>query len=71
MAFCYHFKLRMPLKYKAEKKVLKFKLVVPFKSRKLSFGRFGYSSLGEETKFIAKCLKLLRVHRKTSNYDTL
>jgi hypothetical protein len=68
MAFCYHFKFRIPHpKEIGGKKLLKFKLMVPFKSRRFTGGRFGYSSLGEDTKFFAKAMKFLR-HR---NYDTL
>ncbi len=68
MAFCYHFKLRIPHpKEIGKKKLLKFKLMVPFKSRRMSFGRFGYSTLEEDTKFIAKALKWLK-HR---DYNTL
>ena len=40
---------------------------VPFKSRRITGGRFGYSTLEEDTKFIAKVLKFL----KNRNYNTL
>ena len=66
MAFCYRFKLRIPHP-KEGNKLLKFKLMVPFKSRKISGGRFGYSTLEEDTKFLAKALKLFK-HR---TYQTL
>ena len=67
MAFCYRFKLRLPNYKESGKKLLNFKVVVPFKSRRLSCGRFGYSTLEEDTKFIAKALKFLK-HR---TYQTL
>ena len=68
MAFCYHFKVRIPhpKDFKVSKK-LNFKLTVPFKSRRFSGGRFGYSTLEEDTKFIARALKFLK-HR---SYSTL
>jgi len=68
MAFCYHFKLRIPhpKDFKSSKK-LNFKMKVPFKSRRITGGRFGYSTLEEDTKFIAKVLKFL----KNRNYNTL
>ena len=66
MAFCYRFKLRIPHP-KEGNKLLNFKLLVPFKSRKVSGGRFGYSTLEEDTKFLAKALKLFK-HR---TYQTL
>jgi len=66
MAFCYRFKFRFPTP-KEGKKLLSFKVCVPFKSRRFSGGRFGYSTLEEDTKLIAKALKFLR-YRK---YQTL
>ena len=66
MAFCYHFKIRVPHP-KEGNKLLKFKIVVPFKSRKMSNGRFGYSTLEEDTKFLAKVLRFCK-HR---TYQTL
>lgn len=67
MAFCYRFKLRIPQVSKCGQKLMNFKLVVPFKSRRFSGGKFGYSTLEEDTKFIAKALKFLK-HR---SYQTL
>ena len=66
MAFCYRFKLRIPHP-KEGNKILNFKLMVPFKSRKLSRGRFGYSTLEEDTKFLSKALQFFK-HR---TYQTL
>ena len=43
-SFCYRFKLRVPHP-KEGRKLLSFKLAVPFKSRRLSGGRFGYSAM--------------------------
>jgi len=64
MAFCYHFKLRIPhpkdFSTKLGSKKINFKMLVPFKSRRFSGGRFGYSTLEEDTKFIAKALKFLK-----------
>jgi len=59
MAFCYRFKFRFPHP-KEGKKVISFKLVVPFKSRKASGGKFGYSSLGGDHRLITKALKFFR-----------
>jgi hypothetical protein len=53
MAFCYRFKWRIPHP-KEGCKVITFKLVVPFKSRKASNGRFGYRDQCYETWFRPK-----------------
>ena len=59
MAFCYRFKWRIPHP-KEGNKVISFKLVVPFKSRKASNGRFGYSSLEGDHRLLAKALKFFK-----------
>jgi len=62
MAFCYRFKVRIS-DPKQCNKILNFKMIVPFKSRKISGGRFGYSTLEEEdTSLLAKALKVFK-HR--------
>ena len=66
MAFCYRFKWRFPHP-KEGNKVVTFKLVVPFKSRKVSNGRFGYSALEGDQKLLTKALKFFK-YRK---YDKL
>jgi hypothetical protein len=59
MAFCYRFKWRIPHP-KEGTKVVTFKLVVPFKSRKVSNGRFGYSSLEGDHRLLTKALKFFK-----------
>jgi hypothetical protein len=66
MAFCYRFKWRIPHP-KEGNKLISFKLVVPFKSRKASNGRFGYSSLEGEHRLLTKALKFF----KNRKYDKL
>jgi len=66
MAHCYHFKLRIPHP-KEGNKILNFKLMVPFKCRKLSGGRFGYSILEGDTKLLAKLLRIF----KNNKYESL
>lgn len=67
-SFCYRFKLRIP--YPREgKKLLSFKVMVPFKCRRLSGGRFGYSSMDSQgSRLLAKALNLIQ---RRGNYDTL
>ena len=66
MAFCYRFKVRIS-DPKEGNKILNFNLMVPFKSRKISCGRFGYSTLEENTTLLAKALKFF----KNTAYQTL
>ena len=66
MAFCYRFKVRIS-DPKQCNKILNFKMTVPFKSRRIFSGRFGYSTLEEDTSLLAKALKVFK-HR---TYQTL
>ena len=54
----------------AKKQAWIFKVPVPFKSRRLSGGRFGYSSMGDSqgSRLLAKALNF--IHRR-GNYDSL
>jgi len=66
MAFCYRFKIRIPHPKEGNKHI-NFKILVPFKCRKLSGGRFGYSILDGDTKLLAKMLKIF----KNNKYESL
>jgi len=66
MAFCYRFKIRIPHPKEGNKQIT-FKVLVPFKCRKLSGGRFGYSILDGDTKLLAKMLKIF----KNNKYESL
>jgi hypothetical protein len=66
MAFCYRFKWRFPHP-KEGTKMVTLNLVVPFKSRKASGGRFGYAPLGGDRRLITRALKFFR----SRNYEKL
>ena len=71
MAFCYRFKWRIPHPTKPGQKVISFKVPVPFKSRRFTCGRFGYSNMmmeGDTTnKLLGKAMRFLR----NKDYDAL
>lgn len=79
MAFCYRFKMRIPHPTKPGQKVINIKVPVPFKSRRFSCGRFGYSNVvmdGSTTKtaddsntnkLLSKALSFIR----KKDYDSL
>ncbi|TRY70905.1 hypothetical protein TCAL_17258 [Tigriopus californicus] len=68
MAYCYRLKMRIPHPMKrGSSKTLQIKIPVPFKCRRFSGGRFGYSTLEPDTKFLERALQIFR-HRSYSAF---
>ena len=69
MAFCYRFKIRIPHPTRhGSSNVVTLKLPVPFKSRLMTAGRFGYTNMEADNRLLAKALKVFR--KRSRDYDT-
>uniref|UniRef100_A0A0K2T941 Uncharacterized protein n=1 Tax=Lepeophtheirus salmonis TaxID=72036 RepID=A0A0K2T941_LEPSM len=64
-SYCYHFKLRLPSPAPGDKTV-RFKIQVPFKCKRFTPNKFGYSNMNGKTNFLSKALGFLKHKRYES-----